>query len=153
MHVFDILNRTSLWSMATISSKNECHIHTAYFSYGADLDCYFVSDTSTEHSRNLLHSPGAAVSVFDSRQPWDSYHRGLQLFGICRRARGREVGKANTVHCARFPDYLKYIDSLSPKERKTSPHRFYIFHPTRIKILDERAFGEEVFISAEVVNR
>jgi uncharacterized protein YhbP (UPF0306 family) len=150
--VLSILKRTTLWSMATVSSKNECHINTAYFSYDADLNCYFVSDTATQHTQNLAHSPCAAVTVFDSRQPWDSYHTGLQLFGRSWRASAAESNVARNVHCARFPDYRKYIDSLSVKEVKASPYRFYVFRPDQIKILDERAFGEEVFISADVVN-
>src|SRR5437660_6263418 len=85
-----ILKRTALWSMATVNSKNECHINTAYFSYDDDLTFYFVSDLKTQHSKNLKYSACAAVTVFDSRQPWDSFHKGLQLFGKSWRASAKE---------------------------------------------------------------
>src|SRR5262249_4055969 len=111
--VHSILKKTTLWSMATISSKNECHINTAYFSYDGDFIFYFVSDLRAQHCKNLKYSPCAAVTVFDSRQPWDSFHKGLQLFGKSWRASEIESNNASRVHCVRFPDYQKYIESLS----------------------------------------
>jgi uncharacterized protein YhbP (UPF0306 family) len=149
--VFKILKKTELWSMATVGPDNESHISTAYFSYNDSLDFYFVSDPSTKHIQNIARTPGVAITVFDSRQPWDSYHRGLQLFGKCWSASTAQSVKAFAVHAARFQAYGDYIRALSAKERKSSPYRFYVFRPDRIKILDERAFGEEVFVLADVV--
>ncbi len=149
--VMTVLRKTELWSMATVSSKKESHINTAYFSYSASLDFYFVSGPATKHSQNILSSPRVAICVFDSHQPWDSYHRGLQLFGTCWRASTAESVKAHAVHATRFPAYGEYIEALSPRERKSFPYRFYVFRPDRIKICDERAFGEEVFVLADVV--
>jgi uncharacterized protein YhbP (UPF0306 family) len=148
--VMKVVGKTELWSMSTVGSKNESHINTAYFSYSDHFDFYFVSDPSTKHIQNLRRSPDVAITIFNTHQPWDSYHSGLQLFGDCWSASVAESAKARVVHSARFPDYQKYIEGLTPKERKASPYRFYVFRPERIKILDEKAFGEEVFVLAVV---
>ena len=145
------LRKTELWSMATVGLKSKSHINTAYFSYSDSLDFYFVSEPSTQHIQNLAHSSRVAITVFDSHQPWDSYHRGLQMFGKCWCVDTSESLKARRVYSARFPAYQEYFDALSPKERKASPYRFYGFRPERIKILDEKVFGEEVFVLAKVV--
>lgn len=137
--------------MATVGLKNESHISTAYFSYNDSFDFFFVSDPATNHAQNLKRWPRVAVTIFDTHQAWDSYHRGLQLFGMCRRASSRESIRAYAVHSVRFPEYQKYIEALSPKERRASPYRFYLFRPERLKILDESVFGEEVFVMADVV--
>lgn len=148
--VAQIVTRTELWSMATISSTNESHISTAYFSFGRSFDFFFVSDRASAHVQNLTHSPQVAVTIFDSHQPWDSYHSGLQLFGKSWLASPAEVEVAQQIYNARFPDYQKYIQSLTASQRKASPYRFYVFRPETIKILDENRFGEEVFVLAEV---
>jgi len=149
--VMKILKKTQLWSMATVGQQNETHINTAYFCYSETLDLYFVSDPSTKHIQNITSSPRVAVCIFDSHQPWDSYHRGLQLFGRCWSASTAESKKAVSIHSDRFPAYGEYIKGLSREERESTRYRFYVFRPDRIKICDEKAFGEEVFVVADVV--
>ncbi len=73
------------------------------------------------------------------------------MFGKCWCVDTSESLKARRVYSARFPAYQEYFEALSRTERKASAYGFYGFRPERIKILDEKAFGEEVFVLAEVV--
>jgi hypothetical protein len=148
-----ILEANTLCSMATVGPQGESYIHTAYFCYSDELDIYFVSDQSTKHVLNLTQIPSMSVAVYDSGQPWEQPHRGLQLFGSCRKANAGDILKAMTVHIARFHAYGDYIKALSLKERRLLPYRFYIFRPLNIKLFDEPEFGEEVFILAQVQRR
>jgi uncharacterized protein len=148
--VLQILEDTVLCSMATMSLGHDIHINTAYFCYTDALDIYFVSDPSTKHGQNIAQSPTVAVAVYNSNQPWDKAHRGLQLFGTCRLASLTESARALASHAARFHAYGEYIKALNPLDREASVYKFYIFQPNSIKIYDEPEFGEETFILAEV---
>ena len=148
--VLRILGRNKLWSMAT-GRASQSHINTAYFCYGDAFDFYFVSDSTARHIQNIRRSPGCAVAVFDSRQPWNADHSGLQLFGTCRQAIADETAIGLALYSKRFPAYAKYLNTQSAKAIQESTYRFYVFRPRRLKLLDESRFGEEVFVSASVL--
>lgn len=150
-----ILRENVLCSMSTVSSGNRPHINTAYFCYTADLELYFLSDPSSQHCRNLERNPSLAMTIFRSAQEWGGQDRGLQLFGTCRRTRGRGATEAERCYAARFSPYAKWMKGLSPAERRQADllrsYSFYRFLPKRIKILDEREFSGAVFVTAIVV--
>jgi uncharacterized protein len=150
-----ILRENVLCSMSTVTPGNRPHINTAYFCYTSDLELYFLSDPSSRHSQNLERNPSLAMTIFRSAQEWGGQDRGLQLFGICRRTRGRGAGDAERCYAARFSPYRKWMKGLSPAERRQAAllrsYAFYRFLPSRIKILDEREFGGAMFVTAAVV--
>ena len=150
--VFSILEAVNLCSIATVGNDGVAHINAAYFCYTADLlDIYFVSDPSTKHGQNMAVMPQVALAIFDTNQAWGAPLKGLQLFGRCHLASTMESASALMVHASRFKAYAEYINALNPFERERSPHKFYVFRPTAVKILDERDFGEESFVAAELV--
>ena len=148
---FRILESVELCSIATVGSDGEGHINAAYFCYTDGLDIYFVSDPSTTHCKNIERSPRVAIAVFDTHLPWGEPIRGLQLFGHCHLATTVESAHALATHAARFHAYGDYIKALSPFEKESSPYRFYVFQALTLKVVDEPEFGEETFITAEVV--
>jgi uncharacterized protein YhbP (UPF0306 family) len=149
--VFCILEALELCSIATVGPDGEGHINTAFFCYTPNLEFYFVSDTETTHSQNIARSRKIAVAVFDTHQPWGEPLRGLQFFGDCHLATTLESATALKTHAARFHAYGDYIRALSPLERDKSPYRFYVFQVIKVKILDEAQFGEECFITADII--
>jgi len=149
--VFNILTANELCAVSTVTADGQAHIHTAYFCYTRTLNLFFVSDTATIHAHNLLNNPSTAIAVYNSMQPWDKSHSGLQLFGSCHRANIQESLRALRVHAARFHAYADYLKTLTPKERRFSPYRFYSFIPSMIKLFNEDEYGDETFISAEVI--
>ena len=150
-----ILRENVLCSMSTLSPGNRPHINTAYFCYTPELELYFLSDPSSQHCRNLERNPALAMTIFRSAQAWGGQDRGIQLFGTCRRTRGRGAQDAERWYAARFSSYAKWMKGLSPAEQRQAAllrsYAFYRFLPRRIKILDEREFGGAMFVTAAVV--
>jgi len=149
--IFRILETVTLCSLATAGLDAVAHINTAYYCYTDGIEIYFVSDPGTKHCHNIAIQPRIAVAIFDTNQPWGDALRGLQMFGECHLASAQESIAAFRAHASRFLAYGDYIQALSPFERDSSPHKFYVFLPASVKILDESAFGEETFVTAEIV--
>ena len=149
-----ILRENVLCSMSTVGPGNRAHINTAYFCYTPELVLYFLSDPESRHCRNLARDPSLAMTIFKSAQEWGGQDRGLQLFGTCRRTRGRGANEAERVYAARFSPYAKWMKGMSPAGRQQAAllrsYAFYRFLPSRIKILDEREFGGAIFVTARV---
>ena len=150
-----ILRENVLCSMSTVGPGNRAHINTAYFCYTPELVLYFLSDPGSRHGRNLERNPSLAMAIFKSAQGWGGQDRGLQLFGTCRRTRGRGARDAERFYAPRFSPYAKWMRGMSPAERQQAAllrsYAFYRFLPSRIKILDEREFGGAIFVTARVI--
>jgi hypothetical protein len=94
-----------------------------------------------------------AVAVFDSRQEWGLAHAGLQLYGAGGPVPVGNAERARASYAARFPRYFDLVMRASEAPDAATGFaalRFYQFMPTRIKILDEQEFGDEVYITAAV---
>jgi hypothetical protein len=134
-----LLHASSLCAIATIGDDGSAYVNTAYFAFTPELDLVWVSESQAQHSRNIRERRTASVAVYDSGQTWGEPDRGIQLFGSAGEA--RRPDEAEAVYAARFPGY----DRESFRD-----YRFYLFHPERIKLFDEREFGGGVFVTARV---
>jgi uncharacterized protein YhbP (UPF0306 family) len=137
--VFRVLKSNVLGAMATVAPDGRAHIHTCYFSYTQALELFFLSHPRSQHCRNLLANPSTAVAVFSSSQLWAGPDRGLQLFGTCAEAAGAGAARC---YAARFPDYAT--------EQTPPEYRLYGVTVHSLKILDEREFGDAVFVCAQL---
>lgn len=149
-----ILTANSLCSMATRSEAGLVDINTGFFSVAADLTLYFLSNPRAGHCRNLLQIPQMAVTVFDSHQRWGDSHAGLQFFGLGAIVLPAQLEQARACYAARFAGYFDLV--IRAAEALAAPTgaavlQLYSFAPTRVKILDELEFGDEVYITAEIV--
>lgn len=142
-----ILGATRLCSMATVAGAGRAHINTAYFAFSDDLELVFLSHPRSQHSRNLARRPSLAMTVFSSNQRWTDPGRGLQLFGRCRPARGRQARTALRLYARRFPSLAAWTRTLE-EAGVGRDYRLYWFLPARLKIHDEREFGDGVFVRA-----
>jgi hypothetical protein len=133
-----LLDASALCAISTVKSDGSAYVNTAYFAFGPDFDLVWMSEPNAEHSRNIRERGTAAVAVYDSTQVWGRPDRGLQLFGSAREA---EVGEAEALYAARFPEYDR---------ENFGAYRFYVFRPGRIKLFDERELGGGVFVAARV---
>ena len=109
-----------------------------------------MSDPATIHGKNLRARPDAAMAVFSTKQNWDDDHAGLQLFGKCVLAEGAIGTVAQERYSEQFPEYRKWFQQLGEEGRQVFQGRFYVFTASRLKMLDEAEFGEEVFVEARV---
>lgn len=138
-----ILRTNVLCAMATVRS-GRAHLNTAYFCYSPDLEVVFLSDPRAAHCRNLVRNPSMAIAVYSSTQTWGKPDAGLQFFGRCAEARGRQGLEAQRLYGNRFPAY---------RSSDLREYRFYRFVPQRIKIFDERTLGGGVFVEVGVRRR
>lgn len=136
-----LLDASTLCAIATVSSRDVAHINTAYFAWGDDLNCVWLSHPAATHSRNLRANPSVAVAVYDSNQSWGNPDRGIQLFGAAREVSGPAELEAKAVYANRFPAYA---------EDERSAYRFYRFRPRRMKLFDEGVLGAGVFVTASI---
>jgi len=136
-----LLDASKLCAIATVSPRELAHINTAYFAWGDDLNCVWLSHPAAAHSRNLRANPSVAVAVYDSNQAWGDPDRGIQLFGMAREVSGRAELEAKAVYAKRFSAYAKH---------DLSAYRFYRFRPRRMKLFDEAILGAGVFVMASI---
>jgi uncharacterized protein YhbP (UPF0306 family) len=147
-----ILKSNALCSMATVTPRGQAHINTAYFSLTRDLVLYFLSHASSTHCRNLATNPSIAIAVFSSRQIWSGPDQGLQLFGLCHQAESAHAKRAAESYGERFRQYATWKSKLRPDD-PAREYQWYEFVPNYIKVFDERAFGEAVFVCVDVERR
>ena len=152
-----ILRENVLCSISTVTGGNQAHVNTAYFAYSPNLEFCFLSDVDSVHCRNVERNPSMAIAIFRSAQTWGKQNRGIQLFGVCRPASGRDAVRAESAYGKRFPAYLRYVRSTRGEDRRMGAqlqsYRFYRFVPSTVKILDENEFGGGVFVVASVRTR
>ena len=140
-----ILSENVLCSIATVGQAHRAHINTAYFAYSDRFELVFLAHPEAGHCRNLSRDGSAAVAVFASRQKWTGPDRGVQLFGQCRQVTGRHAQVAERLYAQRFRAYARWKTALRAESVGTE-YRFYRFVASALKILDERQFGDGVFI-------
>jgi uncharacterized protein YhbP (UPF0306 family) len=136
-----LLDASTLCAIATTSPRGRPHVNTAYFALTNQFDIVWLSEPSSRHSINLRANSAAAVTVYDSSQRWGGSDRGIQLFGSARDASKRSAADAEAAYARRFSAY---------EPGQLVAYRFYVFHPTSVKLFDERAFGAGVFVTARV---
>ena len=146
----DILGKTKLLSMATVSSDQKPWINTAYFSYNDDLELYILTPPSSIHGQNLEGNNYVAVAVYESEQDPGPGKQGLQLFGICERISALELPKALTSWWKRIigNGVKKFIDEYTIG--KVYQSRMYKITINRVKIFDEKMFGEETWVECDI---
>ena len=147
--VFRILKDNLLCSISTVTGGNRAHINTAYFCYSDELELYLLSHPSSLHCRNLSRNSSMAMAIFSSSQKWRGPDQGLQLFGSCSQTRGPQARKAEQLYGKRFPAYASWKASVN-RDDVARAYRFYRFRTGKLKILDEKNFGEAVFVYAAV---
>jgi uncharacterized protein YhbP (UPF0306 family) len=136
-----LLDASTLCAIATVVRGGRAHVNTAYFAWSPELELVWLSEPRATHSRNLRVNDSVAIAVFDSTQTWGDADRGIQLFGNAQQAEGADTDAAAAVYAARFSDY---------RSADLGAYSFYVFHPRRVKLFDERELGAGTFVTARV---
>ena len=142
-----ILDEVALCTMSTVNQDGTAHVNTAFFCVDSEWRMYFVSSEDTKHSKNIKERSSMAVAVFRSDQTWDDWKTGLQLFGTCAVARGRDVGLGAKLYKKKFPAYAKWLHAFGRVIGHSSAPPFFLFIPESLKLLHEEVLGEENFVT------
>ncbi len=138
----ELLDASGLCAIATVTSRGDAHVNTAYFAWSATFDIVWLSEPRATHSRNLRANGSVAIAVYDSGQTWGEPDRGIQLFGTAREVDGEEEAEqARTLYAKRFRSFA---------DTDLSAYRFYRFRPRRLKLFDERTLGAATFVTARI---
>jgi hypothetical protein len=90
-----------------------------------------------------------AITIFSSLQQWHGPDRGLQLFGTCGVASAARARNAESLYGKRFAEYATWKKNLRSGDAARS-YRFYHFVVRSLKLLDEKTFGDGVFLSVAI---
>ncbi len=143
----EILDANTLFSVASIKDGKESWINTAYFAYNHKLTFYFLTPTTAQHSKNVKENGSVAVSIFDTHQAVTGKKRGLQIFGTCHQATGKEIKEGIQVYGKRFSGFGERIHAPDDFEKFKMESRIYVVIPHTIKIFEEVVFGEEKWVT------
>ena len=139
-----LLDASTLCAIATVAPDGGAYINTAYFAWSPELNIVWLSEPRAKHSQNVRAGGTVAIAVYDSNQSWGKPDRGIQLFGSAWEAdaaAAAAAADAETVYANRFPGY---------RRRGLGGYRLYVFHPSRLKLFDERELGAGRFVIARV---
>lgn len=147
--VNEILAESRLFTLATATASGGVHANTAFFAADEELALCFVSERTTEHSRNAAEDPRAAATVFCEPPQYGEQLRGLQLFGRVAECEADELSHALDVYQGRFPEFAADPEVRERFRTGTAPSALYRFTVESLTLLDEPRFGRRNYISAE----
>lgn len=136
------MDASPLCSLATVSPGGRAHINHMYFAWSRQFEIFWISDSDSHHSRNLVANPSAAITIYDSHQTWGRPDRGIQLFGRAGLATGTALREGNQAYGARFPSYEPSDDD--------DAYAVYRFRPRAVKLFYERLLGPGTMVTAKV---
>jgi hypothetical protein len=148
-----ILNDAKLLSMATVTPDGVAHINNAYFAFDDALRLFIITDPESVHGRNLAANHSVAVTVFDSHQEFWTPLRGLQLFGTCQQTSLLGLPHALSCFLGRFPVFSELVRNPADFATKAVSVKLHTITIERLKLFDEPAFGEEVYIELSIPGR
>lgn len=139
----EILGRVKLGTIGLAQQDGTPHVFTAFIAADERLDVYFISARGSGHGNLLREEREAAMAVYDSRQEWDEWKEGIQMWGRLRLAEGEEEGRR--CYERRFPEYKKWLEGEGKGSEKAEVYRY---EWDRVRVLAEAEWGEEEFREA-----
>lgn len=148
--ISEILNENKLLSMATVNEHGSW-INTAFYCFNKDMEFFILTELDAQHSKNLKENPTIALTIFDSHQEWGPGKlKGIQIFGSCEKTQGTSLIEGVTLYIKRYPGVSKYMLKPDDLLKGLLGSWVYIIKPQNVKILDEKRFGEENYITAKI---
>ncbi|WEX86650.1 pyridoxamine 5'-phosphate oxidase family protein [Sinorhizobium garamanticum] len=136
-----LLDASTLCSIASVSANGQPHINTAYFAWDGSLNVVWMSEREAQHSQNVRTNGAVAIAVYDSSQVWRGPNRGIQLFGSADELEGEAVREAKAIYGRRFDAFA---------EKDFGSYCFYRCRLQRLKLFDEQMLGDATFVTARV---
>lgn len=116
---------------------------TVFFVADEELNLYFVSDPSSNHSTHIAKNPEVAVAIFDSHQNVSDQKVGVQM-------KGRAVQLTDPVDIQealrRWNEHnpgFEHVITDENIEKSTIHSKVYKISPTYAKFFNEKLYGPE----------
>lgn len=146
--IVEILRAHNTLSMATVSPGGQSYINTAHYGFDDLLNLFIVTPTFTQHSQNVYANPSVAVAIWNEPAVIGTDLRGLQLFGTCARVQPLDLMHAIEAYATHVPAYG--VNVKTPADTEKSESKLHILNITRLKLLDEPAFGRRNSLTLDV---
>jgi uncharacterized protein len=148
----ELLSDNTLFSLAT-AGPDGAHINTAFFAHDGELNLYFVSERSTQHSQNTADDPRAAATVMRQPPEYGEHLQCVQLTGVVHEAGETETGAKVALTCyqGRFTTFTQDAATQQRFLTGEGPLALYRFRVESLTLLDEPRFGRRVYVKAAVV--
>lgn len=139
----EFLKSQRMISVATISDKP--FICNVYYGMDDNFNLYFISETSTDHAKNISKNPEVAVSVADTHQSVTDKKVGVQISGKASLVTDeKELISALKLWNKANPGFEKII-SLENMKKKIIKGKVYRIKPVSVKFFNEKLYGSEGF--------
>jgi nitroimidazol reductase NimA-like FMN-containing flavoprotein (pyridoxamine 5'-phosphate oxidase superfamily) len=144
-----ILSANELCAIATVMGGGS-YIHTAYYAYSSNLEFYYLSQPSDQHSQNIEQNESVAIAVWNKPDKWSENLQGVQVFGRCKEVGpGRDLVEGMKLFLQQFHDFSKVMKSPG-RFMDGITLRMYMVRPRSLKLIDEPRFGRRNFIVVQV---
>jgi hypothetical protein len=150
--IAELLRAQSTLSLATVADVGEPEagmpcVAPLFYIVDAELNLYWLSSASSQHSRNLRREPNVAVAVYPQTDEWKEI-RGVQMRGVASAVTDPALRKVLIEqYCERFR--LGGILRLAIK-RST----LYKFRPRSFRLVDNsKGFGHRFDLTRDQVKK
>ncbi len=130
-------------SVATYNKR--LWICSVYYVADNNFNLYFLSEPTTEHSKNITVNGEVACAIADSRQKANSKKIGVQLNGIASLVSNIQKIKWMLNLWNKINTGFESIINLKNIKNKVIKSKIYKITPKKIKFFNEELYGPEGF--------
>lgn len=141
--IISFLNSEKLMALST-SSRNpwSCIV---YYVADSNINLYFVSSPKSQHCRDIAKNSKVSCAIYNSDQGVSDKKKGVQLRGNASEVTGLDKIKWFFRMWAKINPGNKDVINFKNFKDKVISSRIYRVTPKKIKLFDEKLYGEESF--------
>ena len=130
-----LLQSQSTLVLSTVNADGKPHATPLFYLAGAELELYWFSSDSSQHSGNLTPDHSVAVAIYTSTEHWKEIC-GVQMRGTVENVTSRKIRRDVTRrYCERFHLGQSFCLALASSS-------LYVLWPSWIRYIDNsRHFG------------
>jgi len=121
--------------LATVN-KGQPWICTVYYTADNNLNLYWTSGRSRQHSREIMNDPKVAITIVKDTEK----KQALQIVGNAYEVEDKNLGQVHDLYQAKFG--LKDYDLEEMKSHTPDGRAYWVFKPTIISLWDEVNFPD-----------
>ncbi|MCH8519274.1 MAG: pyridoxamine 5'-phosphate oxidase family protein [Nanoarchaeota archaeon] len=137
--LLEFLNSQKLLVFSTYNSR--LWITNVYYCSNDECDFFFISESNSKHSKDLLNNSNVAFSVSWFDKDNLNNRKGIQGEGTCIEiTEDRELDEAVNLYKIKFDN-----NNLSSSYFKSNDNNYkmYLIKPKKIKFWNDEVYGEE----------
>lgn len=133
----EYVTTSKFMQLATSNAQGVPWICTVNFVTDTDLNFYWVSLRSRQHSQEIISNPKTAVTVVKSTKP----KQALQMAGEAREVADQDLARVHELYETKFGS-KSFINLDEMKKHQPNSPAYWVFTPTKIMFFDEANFPE-----------